>query len=53
MPVREGEILDLRDIEQGLENLQRIPTVQAQMEIVPGDNPGESDIVIERIQSKF
>ncbi|MCX8611250.1 MULTISPECIES: POTRA domain-containing protein, partial [unclassified Gilliamella] len=27
MPAREGKILNLRDIEQGLENLQRIPTV--------------------------
>lgn len=46
MPAREGEILDLRDIEQGLENLQRLPTVSAQMELVPGAEPGESDIVI-------
>lgn len=35
MPAREGELLDLRDIEQGLENLQRVPTVQAEMAIVP------------------
>lgn len=53
LPVREGKLLNLRDIEQGLENLQRLPTVSAQMQIVPGDVPGESDIVIERHQSKF
>ncbi|MCO6545190.1 MAG: ShlB/FhaC/HecB family hemolysin secretion/activation protein [Gilliamella sp.] len=53
MPVREGKILNLRDIEQGLENLQRLPTVSAQMQLVPGDKPGESDIVISRKQSKM
>lgn len=31
MPARESELLDLRDIEQGLENLQRVPTAQAGM----------------------
>lgn len=53
LPVTKGHILNLRDIEQGLENLQRIPTVQAQMQLVPGENPGESDIVISREQSKY
>ncbi len=43
-PAHSGDVLDLRSIEQGLENLQRLPTVQANMEIVPGDKPGESDI---------
>ncbi|WP_299998584.1 ShlB/FhaC/HecB family hemolysin secretion/activation protein [uncultured Cedecea sp.] len=52
MPAHSGNLLDLRDIEQGLENLQRIPTVQASMDIEPGDAPGESDIVITRQQTK-
>ena len=52
MPARAGSLLDVRDIEQGLENLQRLPTVQASMEIVPGEAPGESDIVIKRKQTK-
>lgn len=51
-PAHEGNLLDLRDIEQGLENLQRLPTVQASMEIMPGNQPGESNIVISRHQSK-
>ena len=45
-PVHAGNLLDLRDIEQGLENLQRLPTVQAGMEILPGSQPGESDIAL-------
>lgn len=52
-PAHEGKLLDLRDIEQGLENLQRLPTVEANMEIVPGEKPGESDVVITRKQSKL
>ncbi|WP_422824161.1 ShlB/FhaC/HecB family hemolysin secretion/activation protein [Xenorhabdus thailandensis] len=53
MPTHDGHLLDLRDIEQGLENLQRIPNVQASMELVPGEQPGESDLVIKRQQSRF
>lgn len=52
-PAHEGNLLDLRDIEQGLENLQRVPTVQASMEILPGENPGESDIALSWQQSKM
>ncbi|HEM6866068.1 TPA: ShlB/FhaC/HecB family hemolysin secretion/activation protein [Providencia rettgeri] len=53
MPAHSGNLLDLRDIEQGLENLQRLPTVQASMEMVPGDGPGETQIVINRQQSRY
>ncbi|AOF17110.1 TPA: ShlB/FhaC/HecB family hemolysin secretion/activation protein [Yersinia enterocolitica] len=52
-PARAGHLLDLRDIEQGLENLQRIPTVQASMELIPGDAPGETDIALSWKQSKI
>lgn len=52
-PAHEGYLLDLRDIEQGLENMQRLPGVQADMEIVPGEQPGESDILITRKQDKY
>lgn len=53
MPAHKKQLLDLRDIEQGLENLQRLPVVSAEMEIKPGENAGESDIVIKRKQSRF
>lgn len=46
LPARPGDILDLRDIEQGLENFKRVPTAEADIQITPGDLPGESDIVI-------
>ncbi|YCI27667.1 ShlB/FhaC/HecB family hemolysin secretion/activation protein [Erwinia sp. PK3-005] len=53
MPAHAGNLLDLRDIEQGLENLQRLPSVEARMALQPGDAPGESDIIIQRVQSRF
>lgn len=53
MPAHRGNLLDVRDIEQGLENLQRLPTVTARMALHPGETPGESDILIERTQSRF
>ncbi|PKB90372.1 ShlB/FhaC/HecB family hemolysin secretion/activation protein [Ewingella americana] len=52
-PAHAGQLLDLRDIEQGLENLQRLPTVQADMEILPGEQPGESDIALRWKQEKM
>lgn len=33
--------------------MQRLPTVQASMEMVPGDGPGETQIVIKRQQSRY
>ncbi|WP_152562783.1 MULTISPECIES: ShlB/FhaC/HecB family hemolysin secretion/activation protein [unclassified Serratia (in: enterobacteria)] len=52
-PPRAGQLLDLRAVEQGLENLQRLPTVQANMEIVPAEKPGESDIQLNWQQAKI
>lgn len=52
-PAKPGALLDLRDIEQGLENFQRVPGVQANMEIIPGEQPGESDILLDWKQSRM
>ncbi|WP_188381580.1 ShlB/FhaC/HecB family hemolysin secretion/activation protein [Oxalicibacterium faecigallinarum] len=50
MPIRSGDILNLRDIEQGLENFKRVPTATADIRIEPAEGeqakPGESDLVI-------
>ena len=45
-PAATGDLLNLRDIEQALENFKRVPTAEADIQIVPGDALGESDIVI-------
>lgn len=46
VPAQPGDILNLRDIEQALENFKRLPTVEADIQIEPGSLPGESDLVI-------
>lgn len=51
MPARPGDLLNLRDVEQALENLQRVPTAAVDIQIVPpqdGTNaqPGDSDLMI-------
>jgi len=50
VPTKRGDLLNLRDIEQALENFKRVPTAEVDIQIVPaeGNNaqPGESDLVI-------
>lgn len=49
LPLQPGELLNLRDIEQGLENFKRVPTADADIQIVPAEGdaqPGDSDLVI-------
>jgi hemolysin activation/secretion protein len=47
---RPGDILNLRDVEQALENLKRVPTAEADLQIEeakgPDAQPGQSDLVI-------
>lgn len=51
-PARSGDILNLRDLEQGLENLKRVPTAEADIRIVPAEAPNESDVVVSWSQRK-
>ena len=46
-PVITGETLNLRDIEQSLENLRRNPGVQADIQLRPGEQVDTSDIVLD------
>lgn len=45
-PTTAGKILNLRDLEQGLEQMKRATSQDVDMQIVPAGNLGESDIVI-------
>lgn len=45
-PTRPGDILNLRHLEQGLEQMKRVPSRDVDMQLVPGKHLGESDIVI-------
>lgn len=44
--VREERILNLRDIEQSSDNLQRLPSLQSSLQIEPGAEVGTSDLVL-------
>lgn len=50
LPSRHDERLYLRDIEQGLENLKRVPSAEADIQIAPSvaaaARPGDSDLVV-------
>ncbi|WP_080427205.1 ShlB/FhaC/HecB family hemolysin secretion/activation protein [Burkholderia ubonensis] len=46
-PTRDGELLNLRDLEQGLEQMKRVTSQDVSMQIVPADVPGESDVVLD------
>jgi hemolysin activation/secretion protein len=53
-PINAGDILNLRDIEQSLENFKRVPTADANIQIEPSseNKPGQSDVVI-KYQQRF
>ena len=46
LPIRPGDLLNIRDIEQGLEQFKRVPSQDADIKILPGKTVGQSDIVI-------
>jgi hemolysin activation/secretion protein len=45
-PTKPGDILNLRDLEQGIDNLNRLSSRHATMNIVPGTVPGETDVAV-------
>ncbi len=51
-PARPGDILNLRDLEQALENLKRVPTADADIRIEPGASPATSDWVVRHRQGR-
>lgn len=52
LPLASRDLLDLRDLEQGLENLQRLPDTEAGFQLLPGERPGESVVAVEWQQEK-
>lgn len=49
-PARPGDVLNLRDLEQTLENLKRVPSAEADIRIEPGTTPATSDWVVRHQQ---
>ncbi|WP_345539164.1 ShlB/FhaC/HecB family hemolysin secretion/activation protein, partial [Variovorax defluvii] len=56
IPARPGDLLTLKDIEQGLENLKRAPTAEADIRVeaptAPHAQPGDSELVVKYAQSR-
>ncbi|RMT66084.1 hypothetical protein ALP29_03067 [Pseudomonas syringae pv. avii] len=51
-PGKSGEILNLREIEQAVDQLNRLPSNQAQMELTPGDAVGGSSVLVKNNPQK-
>lgn len=42
-----ADVLNLRDIEQSLDNLRRLPSLRPRIQVEAGQKPGTSDVVVE------
>ncbi|WP_448653468.1 ShlB/FhaC/HecB family hemolysin secretion/activation protein [Pseudomonas fluorescens] len=51
-PGKVGEALNLREVEQLVDQLNRLPSKQAQMELTPGSQIGGSDVVVKNTAQK-
>ncbi len=43
-PIREGDLLNIRMLEEGLENMKRVPSLDVSMKILPTGTPEFSDL---------
>jgi hemolysin activation/secretion protein len=48
LPTAAGDVLDVRDLDQALENLARLPSVATRIQIEPGTQPHTSTVRIEK-----
>ncbi|MGY2254731.1 ShlB/FhaC/HecB family hemolysin secretion/activation protein [Pseudomonas reactans] len=51
-PGKVGEALNLREVEQLVDQLSRLPSKQAQMELTPGSQIGGSEVVVKNVSQK-
>jgi hemolysin activation/secretion protein len=49
-PNAEGELFQLRDFEQGLDQMNRLASVEAILKLQPGEEPGGSYVIVQRVQ---
>ena len=45
-PFRKGDILNVRDIEQGIEQAKRLPSQDISVQLLPSDQPQRTDVVL-------
>lgn len=48
MPLRPGDILNIRDLEQGVEQMKRLPSQDVRTKLLPGEQADTSIVLIER-----
>ena len=51
-PGKRGDLVNLREIEQMVDQLNRLPSNQAQMELSPGKNVGGSEVLVKNTPQK-
>ena len=51
-PDSPGDVLNIRDLEQGLEQLRQLPNQQADIKLKPGSKPGQSIVIVTISRSK-
>lgn len=49
-PNAAGELFQLRDFEQGLDQMNRLASVEAILKLQPGEEPGGSYVIVQRVQ---
>jgi len=47
MPLVEGEVFNLRELEQGLDQLNRLSSNNASVKLAPGEGPGASRVLVD------
>jgi hemolysin activation/secretion protein len=52
-PIKPGDVLNIRDIEQGVEQMKRLPSQKITTKIEPGNSPDSSIVLIEREKTNF
>lgn len=50
-PRTRGDLFRLRDFEQGLDQMNRLASVDAVLKLQPGDQPGGSHVIVQRVQT--
>ncbi len=52
-PAKPGDLLNLRDLEQGIDQINRLSSNKATLDIQPGSQPGLSDVIIRNEPGPF